>query len=172
MKYSSHIITKNGSIIVREVDAEGRFHRYTISPSDPVEKYTAEIESDPNFALYRTTENADAHEQAKQEWIEENEISEEEALNRKRQSMYLERGDFMAGLALYSHEGTLLKELVENCISQLPEPKKMIVQTFYDEKTSFLRLHPLVVEMSAEIGMTPEETDDFFVWVKEQDWNN
>ena len=57
-------ILKTGHIQLRE-QTENGFHRSVIAPNESIPtKYQAEIESDPNFAKYRTQENADAYEQS------------------------------------------------------------------------------------------------------------
>lgn len=74
MEYSTHEIKTDGHIAVREVDEDGRHHRYVITPNEPVEKYNDQIEADPDFDKYRTQENAYAYEQR----LKEAEPTEEE----------------------------------------------------------------------------------------------
>ena len=80
MTYSAHKIKKTGHIELREVDDEGVYHRSVIAPNQTLEKYNDIIESDPDFAKYRTKENAEAYEAR----LRELEPSKEELKEQKK----------------------------------------------------------------------------------------
>ena len=61
MEYIKHEIEPTGRIFIIETGN----HRTPIEPNQPVpKKYNEQIEADPDFAKYRTQENADAYEQS------------------------------------------------------------------------------------------------------------
>ena len=79
MNYISHKIKYTGHIELREIK-DGAYHRSVIAPNQPLEKYNDIIESDPDFAKYRTQENADAYEAR----LRELEPSKEELKEKKK----------------------------------------------------------------------------------------
>lgn len=72
MNYIAHEIEPTGRIFIIETGN----HRTTIEPNQPLTKYKSEIETDTDFAKYRTAENARDYEK----YIVEEEPTLEEKL--------------------------------------------------------------------------------------------
>ena len=151
MKYSRHRILKSGHIELREVTDSGGFHRSVIAPNQPIEKYQAEIESDPNFAKYRTQENAEAYEAQ----LLADQPSEAELLEQWRNSFKV---------ATYKLEIELeergLMETVQTIIDQSPKS----VRIGWNKSPTVRRMSQTVLGLAShpEIALTAEQLDDIF----------
>ena len=88
-----------------------------------------------------------------------------------RKSASLSRRRFKIGEALYQVNGTPLVELIEALLAGLPEPTKTVATIAYNESGSFDRLDPFILQFSQALGMSEEETDDFFKFCMNEEWN-
>ena len=157
-------ITQNGHIEIKEGN-----HRSVIAPNQGVpEAYKDQIEADPDFAKYRTQENADAYEAQ----LLADQPSEAEQLEAWRKSASLSRRRFKIGEALYQVNGTPLVELIEALLAGLPEPQKTVATISYEHTGNFDRLDQFVVDFSQALGMSEEQTDEFFQFCIDEAWNN
>ena len=88
-----------------------------------------------------------------------------------RKSASLSRRRFKIGEALYTHNGSPLVELIEALLEGLPEPQKTVATIAYNESGRFDRLDQFVVDFSHALGMSEEETDEFFRYCHNEEWN-
>ena len=91
MKYSRHKILPTGHINIREINEDGGYHRFVISPNQTVDKYNEQIEADPDFEKYRTQENAEAYEQKLKESGEDKQKSKERREKKQKARKALEK---------------------------------------------------------------------------------
>ena len=97
--------------------------------------------------------------------------SPEYEVEKWRKSASLSRRRFKIGEALYTHNGSPLVELIEALLAGLPEPDKTIAGIAYRESAQFDRLDPFIVQFSQALGMSEEETDEFFRYCHNEEWN-
>lgn len=178
MEYLDHRILENGFVEVREINAEGVFHRFAIAPNQTIEKYNQQIESDPDFDKYRTQENADAYEQK----LADLQPTQEEIVENKRKQMSLEAGDFKVAINLLSFENgtvqeifdeqgndtglTPLSNLIDNEISNLPPKQKIKFTHLLRNRTEFKRLNKDILLIAKMLEMSDEDIDEFFIKAK------
>lgn len=99
------------------------------------------------------------------------ELSEAEQLEQWRQSASLSRRRFKIGEALYLVDGTPLVQLIEALLAGLPEPTKTVATISYEQSGNFDRLDPFILQFSGALGMSEEETDAFFHYCINEEWN-
>ena len=161
-------IQESGHIIIDDFSKSEIPHRTYVRPNQPIPvEYQVEIEADPDFAKYRTQENADAYEAQ----LLADQPSEAEQLEAWRSTASLSRRRFKIGEALYQVNGTPLVELIEALLAGLPEPQKTVATIAYNESGRFDRLDQFVVDFGSALGMTDEQVDDFFRYCLEEAWN-
>lgn len=56
-----------------------------------------------------------------------------------------------------------LLQIVENALQQLPEPNRSYVLVEWNHGSQVERYNPFVTELVGMLGMTPDQTDQFFV---------
>lgn len=88
-----------------------------------------------------------------------------------RKSASISRRRFKIGEALYQVNGTPLVELIEALLAGMPEPTKTVATIAYNESGRFDRLDQFVVDFSQALGMSEEETDEFFQFCIDEAWN-
>ena len=97
--------------------------------------------------------------------------SPEYEVEKWRETASLSRRRFKIGEALYQVNGTPLVELIEALLAGLPEPDKTIAGIAYRESAQFDRLDPFILQFSQALGMSEEQTDEFFRFCLEEQWN-
>lgn len=154
MTYSKHKIRQNGAIELREITPEGSFHRSVIAPNQPLTKYNEIIEADPDWAKYRTQENADAYEAQ----LQAEQPSQAEQLQAWRETARVRTWK----LKVILDEDNLL-ETVETKIAQ----SSKTVQLAWKHAPDVMRSSQAVNQILQALGLTPEQGDDIFIRAKQ-----
>ena len=105
------------------------------------------------------------------DWIKKKADIESELLEQWRKSASLSRRRFKIGEALYQVNGAPLVELIEALLAGLPEPQKTVATISYEHTGNFDRLDPFILQFSQALGMSEEETDEFFQFCLEEAWS-
>lgn len=87
-----------------------------------------------------------------------------------RKSASLSRRRFKIGEAIYQVNGAPLKDSIATLLEGLSEPQKTVATIAYQESGQFDRMDDFVVQFSSELGMTEEETDEFFRFCINEGW--
>lgn len=97
--------------------------------------------------------------------------SPEYEVEKWRETASLSRRRFKIGEALYQVNGTPLVQLIEALLAGLPEPTKTVATISYEQSANFDRLDPFILQFSGALGMSEEETDAFFHYCINEEWN-
>ena len=105
------------------------------------------------------------------EFLKSDDYQKQQLVESWRKSASLSRRRFKIGEALYQVNGTPLVQLIEALLAGLPEPNKTVATIAYNESGRFDRLDQFVVDFSQALGMIEEQTDEFFRFCLEEQWN-
>lgn len=164
---------KDGRVYIKsyEVDESGfksKIHRKMLQPNSDVSNYPQDIQDVCNA------------------WWQHNSgepLSEEEQLQKERQQMSLEAGDFKVGIALLSYENGAIEPVydengdntglepleitIQNAISGLSGKDKVKFQKLLENRTQFRRTNEDVQTIANLLGMSEADIDEFFNQAKQ-----